>query len=204
MKRALFGLLSLMAFGVAVYGLTYFFGVPFRFMSPHFFQVRHLLYPHVLGGAVALLTGPWQFSTRLRMNRPKLHRALGYTYFTAVLLGGVFGLILSTISMGGLATHLGFGTLAVVWIATTCTAVMRARNGDFVRHQTWMMRSFALSLAAVTLRNYLPLLSMKLPFLTAYAIVSWLCWVPNLIVVECMIALGKALQPIQVSRSTAQ
>ena len=197
MRRTVFIVVSFMGVGVAGYALTYFFGIPFRFMDPHFFHVRYLLYPHVLGGAIALLTGPWQFSTRLRMKQPKLHRILGYAYCAAILLGGVFGLVLSTVSMGGLATHLGFGLLALAWISTTLIAVHHARHGDFVRHQDWTVRSFGLSLAAVSLRIFLPLLNLALPFLTAYAVVSWLCWIPNLALAEWMIASRRGLQPAE-------
>jgi uncharacterized membrane protein len=203
MRRLLFGLLAFFGFGVAGYALTYLFGIPFRFMDPHFFRVRHLLYGHVIGGAVALLAGPWQFSNKLRARRPRLHRALGYTYASAILVGGIFGLILAPISMGGILTHLGFGLLAVAWMTTTGVAVQLARQGNYARHQAWMMRSFALSLAAVTLRNYLPLLSMKVPFLTAYAIVSWLCWVPNLVVAEWLIAVRTPSQAAAHAQSVA-
>src|SRR4051794_8650881 len=126
MKRVPFVLMFVGAFAIAGYGLSYFFGLPFRIVDHHFFEVRHLLYPHVLGGAIALLTGPWQFSKRLRTRRPQWHRVLGYTYVSAVLIGGVFGLALARQSMGGVMTHLGFGVLAVAWITTTLIAVQQA------------------------------------------------------------------------------
>ena len=48
-----------------------------------------------------------------------------------------------------------------------------------------MIRSFALLFAAVTLRIELPLLILWTgEFASAYVIVSWLCWVPNLIWAE--------------------
>jgi uncharacterized membrane protein len=204
MRRALFVVMCVGCVGVAGYGLSYFFGLPFRFVYRHFIEVRHLLYGHVFGGAVALLTGPWQFSTRLRALKPRVHRALGYMYVSAIVVGGVFGLVLATMSMGGLVAHLGFGTLAVAWLTTTAVAVQSARTGNFVKHQQWMVRSFALSLAAVTLRNWLPLLAMKLPFLTAYAIVSWLCWVPNLLVAEWMIASRAELRSVETPRAVGR
>jgi hypothetical protein len=48
-------------------------------------------------------------------------------------------------------------------------------------------------LAAVTLRNWLPLMLFVLhwPFRIACITVSWLCWVPNLLVAEWMIARRK-------------
>src|SRR5260370_20371385 len=48
-----------------------------------------------------------------------------------------------------------------------------------------MIRSYALTLAAVTLRIYLPASQIAgIPFPDAYQTISWLCWVPNLVVAE--------------------
>ncbi len=59
-------------------------------------------------------------------------------------------------------------------------------NGRKVR--VWMIRSYALTFAAVTLRIWLPLSQVAgLPFAQAYPAIAWFCWVPNLIVVEWLI-----------------
>jgi len=52
-----------------------------------------------------------------------------------------------------------------------------------------MIRNFALTLAAVTLRIYMPVMLAVLhwPFPRTYITVSWLSWVPNLLVAEWMI-----------------
>ncbi|MEQ8879328.1 MAG: DUF2306 domain-containing protein, partial [Cyclobacteriaceae bacterium] len=55
-------------------------------------------------------------------------------------------------------------------------------------HQRWMLRSYALTFAAVTLRLWLPALTgLGIAFIVAYKIISWLSWVPNLLVVEWLI-----------------
>ncbi len=55
----------------------------------------------------------------------------------------------------------------------------------FVQHREWMIRSFALTFAAVTLRLYLPLAALlSIDFVDAYRALSFLCWVPNRVVVE--------------------
>ena len=47
------------------------------------------------------------------------------------------------------------------------------------------MRNFALTFAAVTLRVYLPTsMALGVPFESAYPLIAWLCWVPNLLVAE--------------------
>jgi hypothetical protein len=51
-----------------------------------------------------------------------------------------------------------------------------------------MIRNFALTFAAVTLRLWLPASVVSgVPFGIAYAIVAWLCWLPNLAVAEWML-----------------
>jgi len=52
-----------------------------------------------------------------------------------------------------------------------------------------MIRNFALSLAAVTLRVYMPLMlaGFHWPFRFTYITVSWLCWIPNLLIAEWLI-----------------
>ncbi len=58
-------------------------------------------------------------------------------------------------------------------------------QGRFAVHRRWMIRSWALTLAAVTLRLYLPLVMvLDLPFLPWYRAISFLAWVPNLVVAE--------------------
>ena len=50
-----------------------------------------------------------------------------------------------------------------------------------------MVRNFALTFAAVTLRLWLPgMVVGGVPMEIAYPIVAWLCWVPNLIVAEAL------------------
>jgi uncharacterized membrane protein len=140
---------------------------------------------HIGGGLVALAIGPWQFSARLRARRMTLHRWMGRTYVVAVIVGGLGGLMLSRTSQQGVVTHLGFGALAVVWILSTVRAWQVIRIGDDVAHRAWMTRSFALTFAAVTLRIILPLeLALGLSFHAAYQIVSWACWLPNLVAAE--------------------
>ncbi len=73
----------------------------------------------------------------------------------------------------------------VLWLATTVLAVRAAMRGDLSTHRRWAVRSFSLAFAAVTLRIYLPLaFAVGLAFETAYPVIAWLCWVPNLLLAE--------------------
>ena len=140
---------------------------------------------HVAGAATALLLGPWQFSSRLRNQLRTLHRWIGRTYVMSCLVGGAAGFLLALGASTGPISTVGFGSLAVLWIVTTSLAWRRAVQGRFIEHRAWMIRSFALTFAAVTLRLYLPLIFVfQVGFDDAYRAISFLCWVPNLLVAE--------------------
>jgi len=142
---------------------------------------------HLGAGGVALVAGAFQF-TGLRFSAPIVHRLLGRTYVVAVVIGGIAGGLLAPWSDGGLPAHFGFGLLALMWVLTALVAWERARAGDYRAHRGWMIRSYALCLAAVTLRLYLPASAiLGVPFESSYPAIAWLCWVPNLIVAEWLV-----------------
>ena len=140
------------------------------------------IYPHAFFGAVAMILGPLQFRRDLLWRRRSLHRTLGKIYLISCLAVGSAGLYMAAYSFGGWITHLGFGLLAILLLTSSALAYAAIRRREILRHRAWMVRSYALLFAAVTLRLELPILTFALGgFATAYAIVSWLCWVPNLV-----------------------
>lgn len=137
---------------------------------------------HIIFGGLALLFGWMQFMPKFRSRNIKWHRFLGLAYILAIALSGVAGLYLAFYAEGGLVAKLGFGSLALVWLYTTGQAFFSINKRNVEAHKRWMIRSYALTFAAVTLRIWLPLLqyAIGMDFLTAYVIIAWLCWVPNL------------------------
>lgn len=151
-------------------------------------------YTHITFGGISLLAGWSQFSRRIRSRNMKLHRILGMVYVTAVILSGVAGFYLAIFATGGIVSILGFGFLAISWLLTTSVAYRDIKCGFVASHRHWMIRSYALSFAAVTLRIWLPLLSGYMGFDTAYPIIAWLCWVPNILFAEYLVYRSKRLQ----------
>jgi uncharacterized membrane protein len=142
-------------------------------------------FSHVGLAPLALMLMPFQLLPRLRARRPAMHRWIGRSYAVLVLLSGLGGLAMAVGTEAGPVAATGFALLAVLWLGTTATGVWKARVGDIAEHRLWMIRSAALIFAGVTLRLELPLLiASGLEFPTAYTIVAWLCWVPNLLVAE--------------------
>lgn len=87
----------------------------------------------------------------------------------------------------------GFGTLAVLWLSFTALAFLQGWHREIPSHRRWMIRSTALTLAAVTLRIYLPFTFMVLEprfgigYDIAYPIIAWVAWAPNLLIAEYIV-----------------
>ncbi len=147
---------------------------------------------HFLGGAIALAVGAFQLNARLRARFIAIHRWLGRTYLLAIAVGGAASLALAMNSSAGPVARIGFGLLGVLWLVSTFNAYRYIRQRNVAEHRNWMIRSYALTLAAVTLRIYLPLSMIGgIPFAIAYPAIAWLCWVPNLLVAEWLVRSGR-------------
>lgn len=179
--------LALSALAIAAYALAVLvvpgFGPPF--IHERLTEIPWAVVGHLGGGALALFIGALQVNVNLRQRFRPVHRWMGRAYVVAVAAGGTGGLALATRSQGGFVAHVGFGLLAVLWLTATAIAYRHIRRGDQVNHRRWMLRSYSLTLAAVTLRIYIPAsLAAGIQFVDAYQAIAWACWVPNLIVTE--------------------
>jgi uncharacterized membrane protein YozB (DUF420 family) len=180
------GLLTLMCVGIVTYSAEYLIDPP---TTPEEALGNPLGVPwlvvHIAGAVVALLVGSFQFLPALRRGLRRPHRWIGRVYVVGCLVGGTAGLILAPGSFAGPVATAGFGLLAILWIGFTLLGWRSAVKGRFVEHRRWMIRSWALTLAAVTLRIYLPTVGvLELDFLPWYRAIAFLCWVPNLILAE--------------------
>jgi uncharacterized membrane protein len=184
-------LLLALSVGVAAYALVAYSVVPLgNLVHPQmklaFEAHRVAILTHIFCSALAMLLGPWQFVPGLRARRPALHRWSGRLYLLAgVVPGGITGLYVSSFAFGGPINQLGFAVLAVLWLASGAQAYRTIRAGRVNAHRQWMLRNFALTFAAVTLRIYLgTFAALGIPFETFYAWLGWLCWVPNVLLIE--------------------
>ena len=191
------GVMVLLVIVLSVYSMAYFIpGMPFSFRPEVYPQspLTIFLLAHIGGAVVAALCGPLQFCQSFRLRNIKTHRLLGKCYLLGVLVAGVSALIISPISQGGLVTHIGFALLAVSWLVATFIAYKRILERDWLAHQRWMIRSYSLTLAFVSLRIWLGgLVLTGAPFEEVYQTVAWICWVPNLMIAEYCINRNNSL-----------
>jgi uncharacterized membrane protein len=186
LPKLLWVLLALFALENALGALRYLLPhVPFPAELDNFTQRRVALSLHASGGAIALLAGPLQFVPRFRESNWNRHRLLGWIYCGTVLLGWCASLWIAPHAQTGWIASAGFLALGAAWIVATGLAVRFILRGDALRHRRWMIRSFALTAAAITLRIYLPLIFVfHWPFSIAYPAIAWLCWIPNALAAE--------------------
>lgn len=150
-------------------------------------------YTHIIFGGIALLIGWLQFHQKLLRKKAALHRLIGKVYVVSVLLSALAGIGTGFTATGGLIASVGFICLGIIWFTTTLLAYLKIRASQIEQHRKLMIYSYAACFAAVTLRVWLPLLMIVSgDYLVAYLIVSWLCWVPNMVVANLIV---KKLKP---------
>ena len=144
------------------------------------------LYFHVAGGVTALTVALLQFVPRIRERAPALHRATGRIYALACAIAAPAGFMLAIGTMAGPLAGTGFAISAVLWAVFTFLGVRAAMQKRLDVHRAWMIRSYAITSNAITLRLMLPIAAviLKLPFVSAYQAIAWLSWMTNLAIAE--------------------
>jgi len=183
--------MAFFAVGVAVYSLR-FAAVPAHVWLGIDAGIRGVVervplqaLTHMIVAPIALLVGPFQFFPSIRARRPALHRLMGKVYVAACLVAGVAALATSPFASGGPIAGIGFGTLAVLWIATTFGAWRAAVQRKFELHKLLMTFSYAMTFGAVTLRLQIPFFLMAgfHSYSEASVWLAYTSWMPNVIVV---------------------
>lgn len=192
LRRAGWAVTTALAAATALLGARYFTLDPDTFLpeqrAVYLAHLTPLLF-HVGGGVLALLLGPWQFLPGLRTRRPAVHRFVGRAYLVSALAAGIGGLLLAPRALVAPIAPIGFALLAVLLLATSTAAYATARRREFARHRIWTTRSYALILAAVTLRLWLVAFgALGVSFEQAYASAAWTSWLINLLVAELVVA----------------
>lgn len=154
------------------------------------FLYKPAFFIHVYTAVFVLPAGFTQFSGTIRRKFPLVHRYVGRVYAAVVIfLAGPSGFYMGIFANGGFPSQISFCLLSILWIGFTVWAVVKIRNGDVRSHRDFLIRSFALTLSAITLRawKYLLVLVFHPRPMDVYQIVAWLGWIPNLLIAELMI-----------------
>lgn len=171
----------------------------FIFNALHFFlpganhlgkylDVKWILRLHILGGAIALLLGPFQLRESFRNKRMVLHRWLGRVYVLAICISAPCAVYLSCTTAYEVSGSYAFSlqVWVCIWLVSTLTAYFVVRLRKIRLHQEWMVRSYLLTLAFVV-----SALLLKIPFIAglgSFAEVSpglfWVSWAVPLFIYD--------------------
>lgn len=193
--------MTYLALLTAVGSYNYVYGDPAAF-GPYFHDkyVAHLtvVRAHAVGAVLALAIGPFQFWPWLRRRARRLHRAAGIAYLSGVAVAAPTGLAMGAMAYGGPLAQLGFSVMAIFWLGSGVEAYRAALGRRFADHERHMVRNYALTFGAVLVRLYLALaMRAGFSFELVYPWISWLSWVPTLMIAEWLfIRRGTGARPV--------
>jgi hypothetical protein len=150
-------------------------------------------YVHISSALVVMLVGIWQFFPVFLRKKPVLHRILGKIYVFGVLIfAAPSGLVLAYFANGGLTSRVGFSLQCFVWFALTAAAFREILRKNWLLHVHLMLRSYAVTMAAWSLRteSYFLFYYLGTKPIETYQTVTWLSWVGNLVLMEIAIYFG--------------
>jgi uncharacterized membrane protein len=108
---------------------------------------------HIVAAAFYAFFGALQFSARLRHRRPNWHRRSGRLLVGAgmlVALSGLWMTLFYTGAPGGDLLWAGRLLVATAMGSSIVLGVSAIRRGDITAHRAWMIRAYALAVAAGT------------------------------------------------------
>jgi len=184
--------------------------IDFLLTKQHIIHLKHYrvaFYWHIFSSLFVLLAGAVQFSRPFLSRWPQVHRWLGRGYvFIILCISGPSAMVMSFYGNGGWNARISFILLTSLWWWFTWKAYQTARQGDFEKHGTFMLRSYALTLSAITLRIYQFLLGsfFILEPVFQYRLVAWSSWLINLLLAEVLIRWWRGKGRSQVTEARSQ
>jgi uncharacterized membrane protein len=149
---------------------------------------------HVISSFVFVVLGPWQFVPRIRSKRLWLHRWSGRIFVAAATVVGISGLLLgftTALEFGGASETAPILLFAPIFLFSLGKAVFHILRREIAQHREWMIRVFAIGLAAGTDRL------VGLPFILSpvvrqapgefIGITFWIAFTLNLLAAEIWI-----------------
>jgi uncharacterized membrane protein len=154
-KAAFLGILVLIAiYFVINRAFPYFFNFSFEQYQDYYWPSKWWLAGHLLGGAVALILGPFQFSFTFRNRFITLHRNLGKTYIVGILIASLSAIYMSfyVAPQVNISWSISLFVMALVWLGSVLMAYRMIRLKRVAQHKEWMIRSYVVTLGFVLFR----------------------------------------------------
>lgn len=145
-----------------------------------------LMLAHGVPGALALIMGVFQFSSRLRQRYLQVHRVMGRIYIGSVAISAPVSLAVAVAlpipTLTPAATIQAFG-----WVVCTATALYCVRTGQIQQHREWMVRGYAFAAVFVVVRVILAIPAVDRMGLlgvqtTVWTVLATACFLPSFVI----------------------
>lgn len=120
---------------------------------------RWCLHVHAMAATIALLVAPLQFFPEFRSRHVQVHRILGRVYAGAVCIAAPLAIYIALLHLAP-AEQWPAVAQGCLWLGTTLAAVATACNRQWVMHQIWITRSYALTLTFIVTRMVVDILKI--------------------------------------------
>jgi len=156
---------------------------------------RGWLLVHIVGGTIALFSGPIQLWLGIADRRIDLHRKLGIGYIAGVAIAASGAFWLAVHPSFGWVYGAGLGSMATAQVITTLLAFMAIKRSLIEQHKEWMIRSYVVTFSFVTYR----LLGVSLGPLQLGTeaelniVLAWSSWALPLLLTEAILQGRKVL-----------
>ena len=159
---------------------------PNSFLRQRYAGFPGLMFLHGIPGAIALILGVFQFSTRLRQRHQQLHRVMGRIYVACVFIAAPVALAVA--HAAPLPTGMMLATVhATGWLVTTGTALYCVRVGNIQLHREWMIRSYPFAMVFIVARaiNLIPAIEragIMALVSVVWTVIATACFLPSFII----------------------
>jgi uncharacterized membrane protein len=158
---------------------------PHSFLRHRYAVIPWLMLAHGIPGALALLLGMFQFSSRLRQRHLQLHRVMGRIYVGCVAISAPVAIAVA-IALPHVTLTMASVIQAVGWLVTIATGLYCVRTGKIQQHREWMMRSYPFAMVFVVVRtiNAIPAIArIELGAVTVvWSVIATACFLPSFVI----------------------
>ena len=161
----------------------------------HLWHYRWSFYLHIFSSLFILMAGLTQFSSGLLKSAAWVHRWVGKMYvFFVLVISGPAAMVMALYANGGVFAKVSFLLLGSLWWWFTFKGFRLILKGKVEEHRAFMIRSYALSLSAITLRviQYMVAYFTDWDYEVFYTYNAWISWIINMVLAE--IYIGRAIR----------
>ena len=170
------------------------------FLRQRYEAIPWLMLAHGVPGALALLLGAFQFSSRLRARYLQVHRVMGRIYVGCVAISAPVAVAVA-IALPIPTLLMAASIQAMGWVVTTATGLYCVRTGRIQQHREWMMRSYPFAAVFVVVRVLVAIPAIarmgELGLATVvWSVIATACFLPSFVI--AWQALAASRRPVKV------